>query len=63
MDFTQNLKAFLKDLPLTKMSGHQKFLAMASLRCKGKKGIEVATKDIKKHWRRSVLNKKAGLTQ
>ena len=24
MDFTQNLKAFLKQLPLKKMSGHRK---------------------------------------
>jgi hypothetical protein len=58
MNFNQNLKAFLKDLPLADMSGHQKFLAVAGLACKGKKGIEVATKDIKKLWRRSLLKAK-----
>lgn len=58
MNLNQNLKAFLKDLPLAQMSGHQKFLAVAALACKGKRGIEVATKDIKKQWRRSLLKAK-----
>jgi len=36
MDFNQNLKAFLKQLPLAKMSGHQKFVAIAAVQCAGR---------------------------
>ena len=36
MDFAKNAKAFLRDLPLRKMTGHQKFLAVAALLSKGK---------------------------
>jgi hypothetical protein len=55
MDFGQNLKAFLKNLPLSTMTGHQKFLAMAALSCKGTPGLEVATQNVKKQWRKSLL--------
>lgn len=55
MNFEQNLKAFLKAFPLAEMSGQQKFLAVAALKCKGKKGIEVLTSEIKKLWRKTLL--------
>jgi hypothetical protein len=55
MNFNQNLKAFLRDLPLSKMSGHQKFLAVAALQSGGKAKQEVATKDVKAQWRKSLL--------
>jgi hypothetical protein len=55
MNFNQNLKAFLKDLPLKKMSGQQKFLAVATSISRGKTDVEVATKDVQSHWRKSVL--------
>jgi hypothetical protein len=55
MDFTQNPKAFLKDLPLTKMSGRQKFLAVAAITCRGKAGVEVSTKDVDSQWKKSLL--------
>src|SRR5437660_7239724 len=55
MDFTQNLKAFLKQLPLKKMSGHQKFVAIASVQCRGDLTIDISTQDVKKQWRKSVL--------
>jgi hypothetical protein len=55
MNFDQNLKAFQKDLPLKKMSGQQKFLAVAAIIGKGKAGAEVETKDVQSEWRKSVL--------
>lgn len=55
MDFNLNLKAFLKAFRLTEMSGHQKFVAMAALNCKGKPGVEVATRDIQNHWLKSLM--------
>jgi hypothetical protein len=58
MDFDRNLKAFLKDLPIKRMTGQQKFLAVSAFACKGKGGVELATKDIRKQWRKSLLNAK-----
>ena len=55
MDFGTNLKAFLKRLPLKKMTGHQKFLAVAAFQCKGRHGAELATKNIQSEWRKSIL--------
>ena len=55
MNFDLNLKAFLKDFPLTEMSGQQKFLTVASLKCQGTKGIEIQTSEIKKLWRKTLL--------
>src|SRR5581483_10327894 len=55
MDFTKNSKAFLRDLPLKKMTGHQKFLAVAALIANGKTDVEVSTSQIKTQWRKSVL--------
>jgi hypothetical protein len=55
MDYTKNLKAFLRKLPLTKMSGHQKFVAVAAIQCKGDLAVEVVAPDIRKQWRKSLL--------
>lgn len=55
MNFKQNLKAFLRSLPLRKMSGHEKFLAVATIQCKGKASVELGTKEIRKQWRKSLL--------
>lgn len=55
MDFNQNLKAFLKGLPLKNMSGHQKFLAVAAAQCRGKEDVQVSAGDVRKQWRKSVL--------
>lgn len=55
MDFTLNLKAFLKQLPLKDMSGQQKFLAVAAIQCKGKITDEVSTQDVQKQWRKALL--------
>src|SRR3979490_3196501 len=55
MDFSRNLKAFLKDLPLAKMSGHQKFVAVAVSEAKGDITTEVSARDVQKEWRKSLL--------
>jgi len=55
MNFTLNLKAFLRRLPLKGMSGHQKFLAIAAFCCKGKIETELNIKDIQGKWSRSLL--------
>jgi hypothetical protein len=58
MDYTQNLKAFLKNLPLSKMSGHQKFVAVAAIQARGDVTVEVCTKDVQREWRKSLLGVK-----
>jgi len=55
MDFDQNVKAFLKALPLRKMSGQQKFLAVAAIQSRGRTATEVTTGEVAGQWRRSVL--------
>jgi hypothetical protein len=55
MDFNLNVKAFLKALRLAEMSGHQKFLAVAALNCKGKPGVEVATRIVQDQWLKSLM--------
>jgi hypothetical protein len=55
MDFNQNLKAFLEGLPLNNMSGQQKFLAVAAVKCHGQADVEVSAGDVRKQWRKSVL--------
>jgi hypothetical protein len=55
MDFAQNLKAFLKQLPLRKMSGHQKFIAVAAFCVKGSLNAEISTNEVQKLWRKSLL--------
>jgi len=58
MDFNQNLKALLKKLPLKKMSGHQKFLAVAAVQCRGKTEADVSVGDVRSQWRASLLGAK-----
>jgi hypothetical protein len=55
MDFKKNAKAFLLDLPLSKMTGHQKFLALAATLSKGKANLETSTSEIRRRWLKSVL--------
>jgi hypothetical protein len=58
MDLSQNLKAFLKALPLKKMSSHQKFVAVAASHCKGDVTVELCTTDVQGEWRKSLLGVK-----
>jgi hypothetical protein len=55
MDFNLNLKAFLRTLRLTDMSGHQKFLAVAALNSKGRPGVELATRGVQDQWLKSLM--------
>jgi hypothetical protein len=55
MNFGLNLKAFLRTFRLAQMSGHQKFLAVAALNCRGKAGAELATRDVQSHWLKSLM--------
>jgi hypothetical protein len=55
MNFSQNPKAFLKTLPLKKMSGQQKLLALAALHCRGKTDVKVSIRELHDGWRKSVL--------
>lgn len=55
MNFAQNLKAFLRQLPLSKMRGHQKFVAVAASLCKGDVTTEISTRDVESQWRKSLL--------
>jgi len=58
MDFNLNLKAFLRSLKLTAMNGHEKFLAVAALNCKGKPDVELAVHDIQSQWLKSLMGQK-----
>ena len=58
MNFDQNLKSFLRALPLKNMSGQQKFLAMAAVQGKGKTRAQVATREVQREWRKSLLQVK-----
>lgn len=58
VNFNLNLKAFLKTLRLSAMSGHQKFLAVAVLNSKGMPAVEVATRDVQDQWPKSLMEQK-----
>jgi hypothetical protein len=55
MNYKLNLKAFLKDLPLAEMSGHQKFLAVAAAQSRGDTDVEVTTKAVRAEWKKTLL--------
>lgn len=56
MDFTLPSKAFLRQhFDLKKLSGHEKFLALAAVLAVGKTGTNVGTQQIKKSWSKTAL--------
>ncbi len=56
MDFTLSSKTFLKQhFDLKKLSGHEKFLALAAVLAAGKTGTALETKQVKKSWSKTVL--------
>ncbi len=57
MNFNQNLKAFLKSLPLKKMSGQQKFLAVAAIALAAPDG-DFSTGELKQSGSLIVVNRK-----
>lgn len=58
MNLNQNFKAFLKNLPLAKMTGHEKFLAVAAFLVGGKEGVEVRASNVESKWPRTFLRVK-----
>src|SRR5580658_8774824 len=58
MNYDLNLKAFLKTLKLAEMSGHQKFLAVAALNCKGAAGTELVTRTVQDQWPKSLMGQR-----
>jgi hypothetical protein len=55
VNFNSNIKAFLNEFPIAEMSGHQKFLAVASLNSDGKPQVEVNTRQVQEQWPKSQL--------
>jgi hypothetical protein len=55
MNFDLNLKAYLKSLPISEMSGHQKFLAIAALHSRGKANVDQGAREVRQQWRKSQL--------
>lgn len=58
MDFTETIASFLSSLPLKKMSGQEKFLAVATYLCAGEIDKEVAVAEVVKKWSKVVLKTK-----
>jgi len=55
MDFSLNLKAFLRTLNLCDMNGHQKFLAVAAQNGRGRVGVDLMVRAIQDQWLKSVM--------
>lgn len=58
MDFSLNLKAFLRDLWLSRMSGHEKFLAVAAHNAAGKTAAEALVRNVRQNWPGSVVGQR-----
>lgn len=58
MRLPQNIKTFLKSLPLKNMSGEEVFVAIVFFLAKGEKDIEVEIKDVKNNWSKTLIGKK-----
>jgi len=57
MNFSKNLKAFLKALPLNGLSGHQMFLAVAAHCSSGNTSQEVRVSDVRSCWPKGLMGK------
>ncbi|MBI4084894.1 MAG: hypothetical protein HY432_00020 [Candidatus Liptonbacteria bacterium] len=55
MNFDKSLRAFLSELPIQKMSGHQKLLAVVAHFSGGDISEEVALANVNREWPRSTL--------
>lgn len=58
MDLSKNLKAFLSNLPIGKLTGHQMFAAIAVYQAQGSASKEINTHSISQNWLKSILTKK-----
>ncbi len=55
MNFASNIRAFLRGFPLKKLSGHQKFLALAAHIAAGDVKYQVEKKVLVSSWLKSIL--------
>ena len=55
MDFSKNIKSFLRSLPIKLMTGQQMFLAIASHHVGGKVSTEVNVLSVRNNWSKSLL--------
>lgn len=51
----ENIRAFIKEIPLNKMNGQEKFVAVAFFCASGKAGQEVSVTQICSNWKKSIL--------
>ena len=57
MHLPQNIKAFLKQLPLRNMNGEEVFVAIVFFLAAGGKTVGVHTKDVKSNWSKTLIGK------
>ncbi len=57
MHLPQNIKTFLKQLPLKNMKGEEVFVAIVFFLAKGKKKIEIAVKNVQANWSKTLIGK------
>ncbi len=58
MDFTETIPSFLSSLPLKKMSGQEKFLAVAIHLCAGEAKKEILVTEVVKKWSKVIFKTK-----
>jgi hypothetical protein len=58
MNYALNIKAFLGELPLGKMNGQEKFLALSAYLVGGKQSVELHTSEVKAKWPASSFGAK-----
>ncbi len=57
MKLSQNIKTFLKQLPLKNMNGEGVFVAIVFFLAKGKKDVEIESKTVKANWSKTLIGK------
>lgn len=57
MNLPQNIKTFLKQLPLKNMNGGEVFVAIVFFLAAGRKNVEVQNKDVKNNWSKTLIGK------
>jgi len=57
MNLPQNIKTFLKQLPLKKMNGEEVFVAIVFFLVAGKKNIKIKSKNVKSNWSKTLIGK------
>ena len=58
MNLPQNIKSYLKQLPLKNMRGEEVFVSIVFFLSSGKKDFEVDIKNVKSNWSKTFINKK-----